>query len=285
VPIPRVESQVARPRSPADEIRITWVGHATTLIQMGAVNVLTDPVWSRRVSPVRWAGPARLTPPGLPFDALPPVSAVLLSHDHYDHLDELTVRALARSHPDARWYAPLGHGRWLERRGVRRVTEMDWWDVVTVAPRLAVRALPTQHWTRRSPGGMNRRLWCAFSLEDPVGRKVYFGGDSGYCTVFREIGQELGPFDAALIPIGAYEPRWFMKPAHMNPEEAVRVYLDLGGQGTFMGVHWGTFRLTDEPVTEPPERAKAAWLAADLPVDDLWIPAIGESRVVPRLTG
>jgi N-acyl-phosphatidylethanolamine-hydrolysing phospholipase D len=282
--LPRAASDPAEPRGRAGEIRITWIGHATTLIQMGGLNVLTDPVWSHRVSPVRWAGPARIEPPGLDFDALPPVDVVLISHDHYDHLDRPTVRRLvARGGSGTTWCAPRGYRKWLRRRGAENIVELDWWETTTVAlgdAGVTLRALPAQHWTRRTAGGMNRRLWASWALEGADGGKLYFAGDSGYCPVFSEIGGRAGPFDASLIPIGAYEPRWFMRPHHMNPEEAVRTYLDLGGRGTFMGIHWGTFILTDEPVVEPPERTRAAWADARLRPADLWIPAFGETRVV-----
>jgi len=279
--LPRARPAVAQPRAAADELRITWVGHATFLVQLGAINVLTDPVWSRRVSPVPWAGPARLAPPGLDFDALPPVDIVLISHDHYDHLDAPTVRRLVRRDPDTVWVAPLGLRSWLLRRGAQRVIELDWWQdarIVTRGGELHVTATPAQHWSRRSLVADPGRLWASFVASAGTGPKVYFGGDSGYFTGFAEIGSRLGPFDAALLPIGAYAPRWFMRPMHMDPEEAVQAYLDLGGRGAFVAMHWGTFRLSDEPPLEPPVLLRQAWRAAGLPADDLWILAHGESR-------
>lgn len=279
--------EIVRPAAPATELRVTWVGHATVLIQIGGLNVLTDPIWSRRASPLRFMGPARLTPPGIPFDSLPPIDAVLISHDHYDHLDAPTVRRIVEVHGErVHWITPLGYRRWLERRGARVVSELDWQQATGVsgggAP-LTVTALPAQHWTRRTPFSTNARLWSSFALRTPD-RAVYFGGDSGYFDGYRDIGEAHGPFDATLLPIGAYEPRWFMRSAHMNPDEAVRVYLDLGGTGTFVGVHWGTFRLTDESPLDPPDRARAAWERAGLPAEDLWIPPIGGTRVV-RMSG
>jgi L-ascorbate metabolism protein UlaG (beta-lactamase superfamily) len=142
-------------------------------------------------------------------------------------------------------------------------------------------ALPAQHWTRRSPFSTNARLWASFLLRTGD-RSVYFGGDSGYFDGYADIGAGHGPFDAALLPIGAYEPRWFMRPAHMNPAEAVRAYLGLGGTGTFVGIHWGTFRLTDESPLDPPSRAREAWESAGLPDEDLWIPSLGGTRIVSR---
>jgi L-ascorbate metabolism protein UlaG (beta-lactamase superfamily) len=267
-------------------VRITWVGHATALIQLGGFNILTDPIWSDRASPFGFIGPARITAPGLPFDRLPPIDAVLISHDHYDHLDSRTVRRIVRAHGvDVRWIAPLGYRDWLDRRGARAVEELDWEQEVVATGHvpLTVTALPAQHWTRRSPFGMNARLWASFMLR-AGDRSVYFGGDSGYFDGYADIGAAHGPFDAALMPIGAYEPRWFMRPAHMNPDEAVRAYLGLGGTGTFVGIHWGTFRLTDESPLDPPARARAAWEAAGLPEADLWIPSLGETLIVPRRT-
>ncbi|MBV9773828.1 MAG: MBL fold metallo-hydrolase [Gemmatimonadetes bacterium] len=285
---PRVEPRVARPRAPADEVRLTWVGHSTFLLQVGGLNLLTDPVWSRRASPLRWIGPARFVPPGLAWDDLPPIDAVLVSHDHYDHLDDDTVRRLhARFGAALHWITPLAYREWLGDRGITRVTELDWWDEATVAGEggsVRVACAPAQHWTRRGPREFNDRLWASFALT-AGGRRVYFGGDSGYFHGYPEIGRRLGPFDAVLMPVGAYDPRWFMRPAHMNPEEAVRAYGDLGGAGDFVAMHWGTFRLTDEDPLEPPVRTRAAWREAGLPEERLWIPRHGETRVVPRLAG
>ncbi|MEJ2216796.1 MAG: MBL fold metallo-hydrolase [Gemmatimonadota bacterium] len=281
--IPRAEPQPARPRAEPGELRLTWVGHATFLVQQGGLNLLTDPVWSRRASPLRWVGPARLSPPGLAFGSLPPIDGVVISHDHYDHLDAPTVRRLARRHPAARWFTPLGYGRWLRKRGVRDVVELDWWDesvLETDRGRLHVMALPAQHWTRRRPWDGYERLWAAWRIRDNRGA-ILFGGDSGYFAGYAEVGRRAGPFSATLLPIGAYAPRWFMRLAHMDPEEAVRAYRDLGGIGAFVAMHWGTFRLSDEAPLEPPERVRAAWVAAGLPPADLWIPAIGESRSIP----
>jgi len=296
--LPVAESQIARPTTDGDDVRITWVGHATFLIQMPGLNLLTDPVWSPRVSPVTFAGSKRFTPAGLSLDDLPPIHGVLLSHDHYDHLDRPTVRALHRRFgDDLSWYTPLGYRSWFRFLGVRNVTECDWWESVpTPTGGFQLTAAPARHWTRRSPWGTNKRLWCSWAIRPrgespkegpgsrslPRGASVYFAGDSGYASCFAEIGERLGPFDASLIPIGAYEPAWFMSAAHMNPEEAVQVYRDLGSTGAFIPTHWGTFRLTFEPPLEPPERTRSAWGAAGLDEQDLRVPRHGETIVISR---
>jgi N-acyl-phosphatidylethanolamine-hydrolysing phospholipase D len=283
--LPAAEPDIAHPRAAADEIRVTWVGHATFLVQVGGVNLLTDPHWSRRASPVQFLGPTRFTPPGVAWDRLPPIDAVLLSHNHYDHLDEGTVRRIRRRFGDSvRWFTPLAYRAWFRARGVRNLTELDWWeeaDLEGPAGPVVVRALPCQHWTSRSLWDRQEQLWASWSVVAPAGRSVYFGGDSGWFPAYPEIGERAGPFDALLMPIGAYDPRWFMRPVHMNPEEAVQAYREMGGRGVMFGMHWGTWRLTDEDPLEPPVRTRAAWAAAGLPEANLAILRHGESRVVP----
>ena len=278
------EPDIAAPRNAADELRITWIGQATFLIQIAGIAILTDPIWSGRASPIPWVGPKRLVAPGLGFNSLPPVDVIILSHDHYDHLDAATVRHLHARFGDAlTWVTPLGYAPWLRRIGITNVIELDWWDqtrVETPAGALAVQATPAQHWTKRSPFSERTRLWSGFVVTAAERSRVYFCGDTGYFDGFRAIGA-LGPFAASLMPIGAYEPRWFMKPAHMNPEEAVRAWTELGTDGLFVGMHWGTFRLTDEPPLEPPVRTAAAWRERGLPPEQLWVPRHGETRIIP----
>ncbi|HSH45186.1 MAG TPA: MBL fold metallo-hydrolase [Longimicrobiales bacterium] len=279
--VPEGTPDVARPRLSVSsgEVRAIWIGHATFLVQLPGLNLLTDPVFSRRASPVQWTGPARFRPPGLALDELPPVDMVLLSHDHYDHLDDGSVRRLHERFDDAiAWFTPLGYRQWFGRRGVRRVVELDWWDEAHhQAPAgvdVQVRALPARHWTRRRMLDARRRLWSGWRVE-AGGRRLYFAGDSGYCPAFTEIRAREEPFDLSLLPVGAYDPRWFMRASHMNPEEAVQAYQDLGGEGEFVGMHWGTFRLTDEDPMEPPERVRVAWAAAGLQPRHLHLPGIG----------
>ena len=224
-------------------IAITFVNHATFLIQAEGRAILTDPVWSHRASPFRWAGPARVHDPGVPFERLPRIDAVLVSHNHYDHMDLDALRRLQRTF-GPRVVTTRGNKAYLERRGLRDVVELDWWESYDW-----VTATPAQHFAARTPFDRNRTLWAGFALA-LGGRRVFFGGDSGYHAHFADIGARFGPFDAALIPIGAYEPRWFMSAAHMNPEEAVRAHLDLRSRLS-IAMHFGCFQLTDEGIDEP----------------------------------
>jgi len=267
--LPTAEPTPIRPRAPRDALTLTWVGHSTFLIQIGGLNVLTDPMWSDRASPVRGAGPRRFMAPGIALADLPAVDLVVQSHDHYDHLDLPTVHALAVRFPDAEWLVPLGLADWISRRGAHRVQELDWWDERTVAG-LRVGAVPSQHFSGRGPK-RNGALWCGWTLAAAdVHRAVYFVGDTGYFPDFGEIAERRGPFEAVLMPIGAYDPRWFMRPAHVDPEEAVRAYRELANRQAgrplaFVAMHWGTFKLTEEPLLEPPERLRRAWRDAALP--------------------
>lgn len=283
--VPTGPSAVLDGAHPADELRVTFVGHATFLIQAGGLNILTDPVFGDKASPLP-VGPKRFAPPGLSLDELPEIHAVVLSHDHFDHLDEFTVRALRDRFGDRlTWCTPLGYRDWFAKRGVSRVREANWWDELEVehpddpAVLLRATAAPAQHWCRRSFRS-NTRLWGSWSLELGARARVYFAGDSGYWHGWRDVGAELGPWDATLIPIGAYEPRWFMRLSHMNPEEAVRAWQELGGQGAFFGMHWGAFRLTDEPPLEPPERTREVWQAEGLPEALLRLPGLGETVIL-----
>src|SRR5947207_8966749 len=235
------------PGAGPDDVVVTFVGHATFLVQVGATNLLIDPQYSERASPVSFAGPRRVRAPGVRFDDLPPISLVLLSHNHYDHCDLATLRALERRfHP--RLVTPLGNGRLLQSAGIRDVEELDWWQSASAAP-LPVTLTPAQHFSARGPFDRNRALWGGFLIE-ARGRRILFAGDSGYGPHFREIAARLSPVDLALLPIGAYEPRWFMQDIHMNPAEAVQAHVDLGARRS-LAMHYGTFQLTPEGVDEP----------------------------------
>ena len=274
------------PRVRETDYSATWIGHSTVLLQFGGLNLLTDPVFSQRASPIQWLGPRRVMDPALSVNALPPLDMVLLSHNHYDHLDRPSVKRISRAHPDAKWIVPLGLGAYIRGWGPRDIVELDWWQQ-TVISGLRVTATPARHFSGRRLRDRNKSLWCGFALE-LEGKRTYFAGDTAYHPEFGEIGARCGPFDFVMIPIGAYDPRWFMQRVHVDPEEAVQIYADLvaphAGQllPLMLGIHWGTFRLTDEPMDEPPRRAVARWRAVGLDEDRLWIPRFGETRHLAR---
>jgi N-acyl-phosphatidylethanolamine-hydrolysing phospholipase D len=236
-------------RSNGYQPTVTWVGHATLLVQVGSVNILTDPTWNERASPVRFAGPRRLVPPGIRFEDLPPIHAVIISHDHYDHLDEETVRRLAATHRP-RFFVPLGLKAWLADVGVSDVVELDWWQTSTFRG-LAFTSTPAQHSSGRGLHDQNLRLWSSWVIT-ARDRRFFFAGDTGYDPTMREIGNRLGPFDLAAIPIGGYSALG-PHPNHVNPEEAVALLGDVRGR-LMVPMHWGTFDMNREPFREPPDR-------------------------------
>jgi len=245
-------------------LRVTMVGHATVLIQSGSLNVLTDPVWSQRSSPFRFVGPKRVMAPGIALADLPPIDVVLLSHNHYDHLDVATLRCLHAVHRPL-IIAPLGNDA-IVRRAVpeARVVAGDWWERVALPGGAEATIVPAYHWSARGTGDRRMALWGGFMLRTSAGL-VYFSGDTGYGTgnIFREMHTRFGPPDIALIPIGAYAPRWFMCNQHVDPAEAVRIMEDLEA-AQCMGIHWGVFQLTDEPREEPVALLRAAMLQRHL---------------------
>ena len=263
-------------KSNTDAATLTWIGHATVLLQLDGKNILTDPHFSRRTAPVQWAGPRRVVPPGLALEDLPPIHLVLLSHDHYDALDSGTVERLLRrpGGADTLFAVPLGLEKWLRNAGVERVVERDWWESLE-EDGLKITAVPVQHWSKRSLWGRNRALWAGWVVESRDFR-FFFAGDSGYTPHFKEIGGRFGPFDLAAIPIGAYEPRWFMKAHHISPEEAVQVHLDIDSRKS-AAIHWGTFILTDEPLDEPPRRLAKALEDKGIPSEDFLVLRHGET--------
>jgi N-acyl-phosphatidylethanolamine-hydrolysing phospholipase D len=251
---------------------ITWIGHSTMLVRMDGVTFLTDPIFSERASPVSFAGPKRLVPPGVPFDKLPPVDFVLLSHDHYDHTDLPTIEALAKR--GTRFIVPLKLGDLVRDAGGDAV-ELDWWQHTRIG-RVRVYCVPAQHFSGRSPGNHNQRLWAGWVVAGPP-RRFYHAGDTGYFKGFAEIGKRLGPIDLAALPIGAYDPPSIMRFVHLNPEQAVQAAEDLGAKH-IVGMHFGTFDLTDEPPDEPPQRFHAAADRAGFDSDRAWTLNVGESR-------
>ncbi len=253
---------------------LTWVGHATLLVQMGSTTFLTDPTWSDTASPI-WLGPRRFVPPGLDFDALPPIDFVVISHNHYDHLDLKTLERLAKRGHGTRFLVPLGNGDLLRSRGIGPVVELDWGDTHAIEE-LVIWCLPAQHWSRRGLRDERRALWASWAVIAPE-RRFYFGGDTGMFPGFADIGEKLGPFDLAAVPIGAYEPQSMMRPYHLDPEQAVQAARDVRAR-LAMGMHFGTFDLSDEPLDEPPRRFREAARAAGYPESDAWILNIGETR-------
>ena len=282
---PRRVPTIEQPHAGRHRLLATWVGHSTFLIQMAGFNILTDPMWGMRASPVSFAGPRRWLPPGVPLETLPPIDIVLQSHNHYDHLDRGTVEWLAHHHPTARWLVPLGVAALVKRFGAADVSELDWWETVRVGG-LEVAATPARHFSARGIRDRDETLWCGWCVRSAE-RRIFFAGDTGLHPEFAAIAQRLGPFDLMMLPIGAYEPRWFMKPVHMSPEEAaeaclvMRAVQPVGHRSLMAAMHWGTFKLTDEPMDEPPKRLSLAWSRHALPVDDLWVPAHGETREIP----
>ncbi|GAB2754155.1 MBL fold metallo-hydrolase [Salinifilum aidingensis] len=269
LPVRRAEPAPVGERDTA----LTWVGHATYLIRMQGVAVLADPVWSARVPGV----PQRLTPPGVEFDDLPPIAAVLISHNHYDHLDEPTVQRFPRNTP---MLVPAGLARWFERRGFTYAVELDWWESVRISG-LRFTFVPARHWSRRLPWDTGASLWGGWVITSSRSR-VLHTGDTGYGRHFAEIGQWYSGIDAVMVPIGGYEPRQQLQQMHMTPEEAVHAVRDLGASyGASM--HWGTFPLSREPAAEPLQRFRAYWTRLGLDEQRRWDLAVGETRVVPHL--
>lgn len=254
---------------------ITWVGHATMLVQVEHVTFLTDPTWSNRPSPVPLIGPRRYVAPGLKMEDLPPIDFVLISHNHYDHLDLPTLRSLAQRSRETVFYVPLGNGELLRQNGIDNVQELDWGQT-TAHKGATIHCLPSQHWSKRSLTDDHKALWSSWAVTGNQ-RRFYFAGDTGYFQGFEAIGQRLGPFDLVALPIGAYAPRAMMRESHMNPEEALQATIDLRASRA-VAMHFGTFDLSDEPLAEPPLRFRAAARKLELDEDTAWVLNIGETR-------
>jgi L-ascorbate metabolism protein UlaG (beta-lactamase superfamily) len=246
---------------------------------MEGYNILTDPHFSKRTSPVQWTGPERVAPLGLAFEDLPPIDIVVISHDHYDALDEQTIMKLRRRKggEKTRFYVPLGLKSWFAIRKIDRVIEMDWWDRQQDG-NLEIITVPVQHWSKRSIFSRNKTLWAGWVIKSDRFRFIFLG-DTGYAHHFKEIGEKLGPFDLAAIPIGAYEPRWFMRRHHVNPEEAVQIHMDMQSQKS-VAIHWGTFILTDEPLDEPPKKLSTALQEKQIPKEDFLVLQHGQTIIL-----
>ena len=266
---------------------VTWIGHATTLAQLGGINVLFDPIFSERASPLSFVGPRRASAPGLLASELPRIDVVLVSHNHYDHLDDDSVRALAAQPGGSPLFVvPLGLKAWLGKRQITHAVELDWWQSVRVG-NVDIVLTPAQHWSSRSLGDRMETLWGSFALFAPD-FQLFYTGDTGYSKDFADIHARLAGrhgagrgFDLALIAVGAYEPRWFMREQHINPAEAVQIHLDLMAR-TSIGTHWGTFELTDESLDEPPRALARARRERGIADDAFSVMALGETRRFPR---
>ena len=270
---PRVASDGRALRENRAEPTVTWVGHATLLVQLDGVNVLTDPQWSERASPFSFAGPKRFTPPALAFEDLPRVHVVVISHDHYDHLDVATVRRLSVTH-HPRFLVPLGMKAWFAGLGIVEVDELDWWEARNVRGVTAT-FVPAHHWSQRAPWDTNRRLWGSWVVAGRD-RRLYFAGDTAYFTGFKEIVARVGPIDIAALPIGAYLPPVIMKSSHLDPRQALDAFADLRAR-IMVPIHFGTFDLAEEPLEEPPRLLEQLARARGV-MDRVWIMRHGETR-------
>lgn len=277
----------------AQQPAITWIGHATMLVQMGGLNILTDPHFSERAAPVQFAGPKRAQPPGLALKDLPRIDLVLLSHNHYDHLDTNTVKALnAQAGGAPLFIVPLGVKKWFAAQGITNVQQLDWWDkqtVKTTSGEIEVHFTPVQHWSARGPGDRRATLWGGYAVF-ASDFQMYFSGDTGYSQDFLDTQKYFaalqtdalgGSFDIALIALGAYAPRWFMKDMHVDPTDAVQIHLDLKAKRS-IGVHWGTFDLTDESLDQPPKDLAVARAAKNLSKEAFDVMAIGQTLRLPK---
>lgn len=278
-PLPLVDPLPFWGTPPSSGLRVTWLGHSALLIEIDGVRILTDPVWSNRASPLPFAGPKRFHPPPAPLDALPPLDAVILSHDHYDHLDRSTVLSLAKLQAKTRIITSLGVGERLERWGIppKRITELDWWEETDLKG-VAITAAPAQHFSGRGIKDRNATLWSSFHLRGPL-HSFFFGADTGLTPEYEDIARRLGPFDMVALEIGAYHPSW--GDIHLGPVNALSAYQRLAS-GAFLPIHWGTFNLAIHPWSEPAETLLRLGTAAAVP---LVMPKLGAPVEPARSSG
>eukprot|EP00053_Salpingoeca_punica_P009302 m.83241 g.83241 ORF g.83241 m.83241 type:complete len:365 (+) comp14965_c0_seq1:128-1222(+) len=271
------KAKISQPPEPGQGVAVTWLGHATTLIQMDNTSVLTDPVWARRAGPFGF-GPLRYRPPPCPIEELPTIDACVVSHDHYDHMDTAAIKRLSARFPDLQWFVPEGSRDVLQGAGVSpgSIHELTWWQTVE-HKNVKYTLVPCQHWCKRGVSDACKRLWGSWVVTGPSSR-AFFSGDTGYCGVFKDVGDRYGPFDFAAIAIGAYEPRELMKDAHVNVEEAVQMHRDLRCRHS-LGMHWGTYPMTFEPYMEPKTKLEEVKQATGLPSEEFVTLQHGETRL------
>ncbi|MBK8396558.1 MAG: MBL fold metallo-hydrolase [Leptospiraceae bacterium] len=261
-------------RENKSKLSFTWIGHASVLIQLDGKNILTDPIWSERCSPISFIGPKRYTNPGLKIEDLPPIDIVIISHNHYDHLDIPTLKFLDnRDKPT--FFVGLGNKELLTNEGLSNIVQLDWWDI-RIEKNLKINFTPTQHFSGRGIFDRGESLWGSYVIEGKL-ESFYFAGDTGYFAGFKEIGKRFPNIDVAILPIGAYEPRWFMKPVHMNPEDTVLAFQDLGAK-YLLPMHYHTFVLTDEALDEPLKFTKSLFESKKIQLETLLDLKIGESK-------
>lgn len=253
--VENTETPVLKTPTSENQVNISFVNHSTFLIEHKDLTILTDPVWSYRVSPVSWAGPARHHAPGIKLDQLPKIDIIVISHNHYDHMDLATLKTLDQTHQPL-ILCPLGDKALLDSQGLSNVKELDWWQEVELN-KSVITFVPAQHFSGRGLFDRFESLWGGYVIQTPQQKKIFFGGDTGYSSHFKQIRTKFGPMDLSFIPIGAYEPRWFMQAMHINPAEAVSAHIDLASKQS-IGIHFGTFQLTDEAIDAPLKALKAS---------------------------
>jgi N-acyl-phosphatidylethanolamine-hydrolysing phospholipase D len=276
--LPKYQPQVDQPAigetSQPEKIHLTWIGHSSFLIQHRGRNILTDPIFGN-CQPIPSPRLRRAAPPGISIETLPTIHDVLVSHCHYDHLDAPTIKRLGNQ---PHYWLPGALSPWFHQRGIQNCRELKWWESTKLADDLELHCIPAQHFAARTPFDRDRTHWCGWVLQSPS-RKIYFAGDTGYCPIFKDLGARFGGFDLAMIPIGAYRPRRIMQPIHTDPFEAVQIHLDVHSRQS-VACHWGTFRLTDEPLNEPPIVLQKALAEQNVPAEKFRVLRFGETMVV-----
>lgn len=257
------------------KVQLTWIGHSTFLIQHRHRNILTDPIFGDCLTPIPRVRLRRKRPPGMTWEQMPRIDDVLISHCHYDHLDKPAIRSLGNG---SRFWLPSGLGNWFKHKKISNFQELAWWESANLNDTIKIHSVPAQHFAARGPFDRDRTHWCGWVLRS-ANRTIYFAGDTGYCPVFREIGERFGGIDLALIPIGAYRPRWLMSPMHVDPFEAVKIHQDVRSRFS-IGGHWGTFRLTDESLNEPPALLNFALAEQKLSSQDFRVLRPGETIAI-----